>query len=178
MLAAARANVADPPKVMAERGVRMLKGASGMLTADVPLAFASLTDPTLKGGLLAATSSAAHEIDAFVAWFEQERLPTANASYAVGKDNLESRYRAEELIDLPVVQLLAIGERELAANEAAFIAAAAKVDAKRPALAVWKDVLANHPARGALVPAAQKAVDELQAFVVEKQLSRCRQASG
>ena len=170
LLAAARTNITAPPKVMAERGVRMLKGASGMLTADVPLAFANLPDPTLKGGLLAATSSAAHEIDTFVTWFEQERLPSANAPYAVGKDNLEARYRAEELIDLPADELLAIGERELAANDTAFIAAAAQVDKTRPALAVWKDVLANHPVRGALVAAAQKAVDELQAFVVAKQL--------
>ncbi len=129
-----------------------------------------LSDTTLKGGLLAATASAAREIDTFVTWFEQERLPTANAPYAVGKANLEARYRAEELIDLPADQLLAIGERELAANEAAFVAAAAQVDKTRPALAVWKEVLANHPVRGALVPAAQKAVDELQAFVVAKQL--------
>ncbi len=170
LLAAARANIVAPPKVMAERGVRMLKGASGMLTADVPLAFAGLTDATLKGGLLAATSSAAREIDTFVTWFEQERLPGANGSYAVGKHHLEARYRAEELIDLPAGQLLAIGERELAVQEAAFVAAAAVVDPTRPALAAWKDVLANHPARGALVPAAQQAVDELQAFVVEKQL--------
>ena len=63
-----------------------------------------------------------------------------------------------------------IGERELATNEAAFVAAAARVDPKRPALDVWADVLKNHPARGALVPAAQKAVDELQAFVVAKNL--------
>jgi len=170
LLAAARANLTAPPKVMAERGVRMLKGASGMLTADVPLAFADLSDTTLKGGLLAATASAAREIDTFVTWFEQERLPSANAPYAVGKANLEARYRAEELIDLPADQLLAIGERELAANEAAFVAAAAQVDKTRPALAVWKEVLANHPVRGALVPAAQKAVDELQAFVVARQL--------
>ncbi len=170
LLAAARANITAPPQVMAQRGVRMLKGASGMLTTDVPLAFAGLADTTLKGGLLAATSSAAREIDTFVSWFEQERLPNANGSYAVGKDHLEARYRAEELIDLPAGQLLAIGERELAVQEAAFVAAAAKVDPKRPALAVWKDVLANHPARGALVPAAQQAVDELQAFVVAKQL--------
>lgn len=170
LLAAARANLTAPPKVMAERGVRMLKGASGMLTADVPLAFASLTDTTLKGGLLAATSSAAREIDLFVAWFEQERLPAANASYAVGKDNLEARYRAEELIDLSAAQLLAIGERELAVQEKAFTGAAARVDKSRPALTVWRKVLANHPARGALVPAAQQAIDELQAFVVAKRL--------
>ena len=170
LLAAARANITAPAKVMAERGVRMLRGASGMLTADVPLAFASLSDVTLKGGLLAATTSAASEIDAFVRWFEAERLPGAAGRYEVGKAGLEARYQAEELIDLPIETLLAIGERELAVQDAAFIAAAGRVDARRPALAVWQDVLSNHPARGALVPAAQKAVDELQAFVVARQL--------
>ncbi len=170
LLQAARTNVASPPRVMAERGVRMLTGASGMLTTDVPLAFAALDDPTLKGGLLAATASAASEIDGFLRWFEQERLPSADAAFAVGKVGVEARYRAEELFDVPVETLLAIGERELAANEASFVAAAARVDPRRPALAVWKDVLANHPVRGALVAAAQKAVDELQAFVVEQQL--------
>lgn len=170
LLAAARANITAPPRVMAERGVRMLRGASAMLTADVPLAFAPLTDTTLKGGLLAATTSAASEIDAFVRWFEAERLPQAGAPFAVGKAGLEARYRAEELIDLPVETLVAIGERELAVQEAAFVQAAAAVDARRPALAVWQDVLRNHPARGALVPAAQQAVDALQAFVVEKGL--------
>lgn len=170
LLAAARANITAPPRVMAERGVRMLKGASGMLTTDVPLAFAGLTEPTLKGGLLAATTAAAAEIDAFVRWFEQERLPSADGAFAVGKANLEARYLAEELIDLPAGALLAIGERELAVNDAAFVAAAARVDSKRTALAVWADVLKDHPARGALVPAAQRAVDELQAFVVARQL--------
>lgn len=170
LLAAARTNITAPPRVMAERGVRMLRGASGMLTTDVPLAFASLTDTTLKGGLLAATTSAASEIDTFVRWFEAERLPQADAPFAVGKAGLEARYRAEELIDLPIETLVAIGERELAVQEAAFVQAASAVDARRPALAVWQDVLKNHPARGQLVPAAQQAVDALQAFVVEKGL--------
>ena len=86
-----------------------------------------------------------------MAWFEKEKLPAANGAFAVGRENLEARYRAEELIDVPAAQLLALGERELAANEAAFVAAAARVDPKRPALDVWADVLKNHPARGALV---------------------------
>jgi uncharacterized protein (DUF885 family) len=170
LLAAARTNLASPPKVMAERGVRMLRGASGMLTGDLPLAFAGLSDATLKADLTASATVAAGEIDAFVAWFEQEKLPSANGSFAVGRENLEARYRAEELIDVPAARLLALGERELATNEAAFVAAAARVDPTRPALEVWADVLKDHPARGALVPAAQKAVDELQAFVVSNNL--------
>jgi uncharacterized protein (DUF885 family) len=170
LLAAARTNIASPPQVMADRGARMLRGASGMLTGDLPLAFANLGDPTLGAELAASATAAAGEIDRFVAWFEQERLPSASGAFAVGRENLEARYRAEELIDVPAAQLLALGERELATNEAAFVAAAARVDPARPALAVWADVLKNHPVRGALVPAAQKAVDELQAFVVSKNL--------
>ena len=56
LLAAADANLADPPRVMAERGVRMFRGAAGMLRADVPLAFAGLDDAALKTSLVTATA--------------------------------------------------------------------------------------------------------------------------
>ena len=170
LLADARANLTNPPRVMAERGVRMLKGASVMLTADLTLAFAGVKDEKLKGDLASAGKTAAKSIDAFVTWFERNRLPVANGPFAVGRENLEARYRAEELIELPAAQLLAIGERELATKEAAFAAAAARADKSRAPLAVWAGVLNDHPKRGAVVAAAQKAVDELQAFVVSKQL--------
>ena len=170
LLAAAEANLTDPPKVMAERGVRMFRGASGMLRGDVPLAFAGLQDAALKAQLLQATTAAADAIDAFADRFERERLPKASGSFAVGRETLEARYRAEELIDLPAAQLLAIGERELARAEQEFIAAAARIDRQQHALAVWEAVLQDHPKRGALVPAAQQAVDALQAFVTSKGL--------
>jgi len=165
LLAAAEANLADPPRVMAERGVRMFRGAAGMLRHDVALAFAGLSDQTLKADLATATADAAAAIETFADRFERERLPTAAGAYAVGRETLEARYRAEELIDLPAPQLLAIGERELESAERAFIAAAAAIDPRRHALGVWEQILQDHPARGALVPAAQKAVDALQAFV-------------
>ena len=170
LLAAARANLTNPPRVMAERGVRMLTGAAAMLSDDLGVAFADLKDDKLKADLTTAGAAAAREIARFVTWFEKERLPRADGPFMVGTANLEARYRAEELIDLPVAALLAIGERELAAKEAAFTAAAARVDKTRPALAVWADVLKDHPARGEVVGAAQHAVEELQAFVVSRQL--------
>ena len=145
LLAAADANLTNPPRVMAERGVRMFRGAAGMLRSDVPLAFAGLQDAALKTALTASTTAAATAIDAFVARFERERLPTAAGAYAVGRETLEARYRAEELIDLPAPQLLAIGERELETAERAFIAAAATVDPRRHALAVWEEILAGPP---------------------------------
>jgi uncharacterized protein (DUF885 family) len=170
LLDAARTNLVNPPRVMTERGVRMLKGASAMLTADLRLAFADLKDASLKSALETAGASAAKAIETFVAGFEKDVLLIANGAFAVGRANLEARYRAEELIDLPAASLLAIGERELAKKEAAFAAAAARVDASKTPLAIWAGVLDDHPARGQVVAAAEQAVEELRAFVVDKQL--------
>jgi hypothetical protein len=169
LLDAARANITNPPRVMAERGVRMLKGASAMLAADLGLAFAGL-EPPRRSALLQAGGRAASAIDRFVAGFEKDVLPAAAGDYKVGAANLEARYRAEELIDLPASALAAIGERELAKKEAAFVAAAARADTAREPLAVWADVLADHPKRGEVVAAAQQAVDELTAFVASRRL--------
>jgi uncharacterized protein (DUF885 family) len=170
LLDAARANLANPPRVMAARGVGMLKGASAMMAGDLSLAFADLRDEQQKTDLAAAGVVAARSIDAFVAWFEKERLPKADGPFMVGRANLEARYQAEELIDVPAATLLQIGERELAAREAAFAGAAARVDKTRPPLAVWADVLKDHPARGQVVSAAVKAVEELKTFVLSKAL--------
>jgi uncharacterized protein (DUF885 family) len=172
LLAAARTNIVNPPRVMAERGLRMFRGASSMLGLDLSTAFAGVTDSRLRADLSAAGAAAAKAIDAYAAWFEKEQLPKANGSYVVGRANLEARYRAEELIDLPAATLLAIGERELVKNEAAFAAAAGRVDKSRTPLAVWADVLNVHPRQGQVVAAGQKAVEELQAFVAAKQLVR------
>ena len=46
------------------------------------------------------------------------------------------------------------------------------MDKSRAPLAVWADVLNDHPKQGQVVAAGQKAVDELQAFVAAKQLVR------
>jgi uncharacterized protein (DUF885 family) len=172
LLAAARTNIVNPPRVMAERGLRMFRGASSMLGLDLSTAFAGVTDSRLRADLSAAGAAAAKAIDAYAAWFEKEQLPKANGSYVVGRANLEARYRAEELIDLPAATLLTIGERELVKNEAAFAAAAGRVDKSRTPLAVWADVLNDHPRQGQVVAAGQKAVEELQAFVAAKQLVR------
>ena len=78
---------------------------------------------------------------------------------------------AEELIDLPVSNLLAIGMRELSREQAMFRDKAKDIDPSRDALAVWRDVRQDHPKPGELVGAAQAAVDELQRFVIERDLA-------
>ena len=170
LLATARANIAIPPRVFVDRAAAMFHGASDLIAHDLPLAFAEVRDPALQKALSAAAGDARRAIDAYTTDLETTVARAATGNYAIGTANVEARYRAEELIDIPAPALLAIGQRELAKAQAEFTAAAALVAPGRPVLDVWRDVLNDHPKQGEVVAAAQKTVDQLFAFIRERRL--------
>ena len=170
LLAAARANVKAPPAVFVERAIAMLGGAEDLLGHDLELAFANSRDAALRSSLVRAAVVARQELATYRHELETHGLATATGSFVVGTANVEARYRAEELIDLPAATLLKIGERELAAKQAEFTATAARIDAARAPLEVWRVVQDDHPARGQLVPAARAVVAELFAFIDARHL--------
>jgi uncharacterized protein (DUF885 family) len=173
LLASARENLKDPPRVFVERAIVMFRGAADLVAHDLSLAFAEVADPSLQDALKSAAGDARRAIDDYAAELESQVLPNATDSYAIGTANVEARYRAEELIDTPSPSLLAIGERELGKAQADFTATAARVDPGRPGRSpvdVWREVLDDHPRRGELAAAAQQTVDELFAFIRQRRL--------
>ena len=168
----ARQNVRAPPRVFVERALAMLAGVRALLEHDLALGFAGSLDTPAGRELAAAAQRALAPLEGYRAWLAGEGLAQATGRFATGTAAVEARYRAEELIDLPAAALLKIGTRELARTQAAFAATAARLDAARPAAAVWEEVEARHPARGELVPAAQRLVDELFEFIRARDLVR------
>jgi len=114
LLQAARTNIVNPPRIFAERGLGMMKNASTMLGADLDLAFSAERGTPLMDSLRTAADAARREIDAYTTWFQQTVLPTATGDWRVGADAVARRYRSEELIDVPLADLAALGERERA----------------------------------------------------------------
>jgi len=170
-LQAARTNIVNPPRIFAERGLGMMRGASTMLTTDVPVAFAGEKGTPLMDSLLSAAAVAAREIDAYTADFEKTVLPTANGEWKVGGDAVARRYRAEELIDVPLADLAALGERELKSAQERFRAAALRLAPGADPQATWLTIRRDHPRRGDVVAAAQAIVDSLTRFVATKNLA-------
>lgn len=167
-LTVARDNLDNPPRLLAERGAVMMRGAVEMLGRDLDLAFAPDSSVALRDSLRRAADAAIPVISAFVTWLEQDLIPRATGDVAIGADNIGRRYRAEDLIDTPLDTMLAIGERELAASQAEFRAAATRLAPGRDPLAVWREVRRNHPAPGGVVAATRAIVDSLAAFVAAK----------
>lgn len=98
-----------------------------MLANDVELAFVKEQGTSLMDSLQRALGVARPQLDSFVVWMEEDLLPRATGDITTGADAVSRRYRAEELIDLPLDTLVAIGERELKQSQLDFRAAAARL---------------------------------------------------
>lgn len=165
---AAQTNIANPPKLLAERGRAMMNGAIDMLGRDLDLAFANDSNVALRDSLRQAADAAIPHLKRFVGWLEHDVIPQANGEIAIGAENIARRYRGEDMIDQPLETLVAIGERELKVSQEEFRAAAARLAPGRDPLTVWREVRKEHPQPGGVVAATQQTVDSLTAFVERK----------
>ena len=146
----------------------MMRGAADMLAHDLPAAFAAQAGTPVMDSLTKAATAARREIEGYVSWLEHDVVPRATGAFAVGGENVARRYSAEELIDLPLDTLLAIGDRELVRSQEEFRAAAARFAPGRDPQEAWAEVRRDHPARGEVVAATQRIVDSLTAFVISR----------
>ena len=170
-LTAARTNIVNPPKLFAERGVVMMRGASGMIDKDVMLAFGADRTTPLGDSLARALAVAKPLIDAYATYLEREVIPTATGDFVIGAAAVARRYASEELMSMPLATMVQLGERELVAKQQAFKEAARRLSPDKSAAEVWLTVRRNHPKRGDVVAAAQRTVDSLTAFVRAKGLA-------
>ncbi len=168
LLAAARANIANPPRIFAERGATFMRGASSMLGRDLDLAFAGAGTPALRDSLRRAADRAIPLIDAYASYLETEVIPSATGDFTIGGANVARRYRAEELVDAPLSALVSLGERELAREQAAFRAAAERLAPGKEAQATWLVVRRDHPRLGGVVAATRVITDSLTRFVKDR----------
>jgi Bacterial protein of unknown function (DUF885) len=171
LLDAARTNITNPPLLFAQRGLGMMRGAAAMLGADLPLAFASENGTPLMDSLMRAAAVATPLITAYADFLETDVMPKATGDFRIGADAVARRYRGEELIDQPLTELIAIGERELAVYQSQFRAAAARLAPGTDPQAVWREIRRDHPTRGNVVAATQQLVDSLTAFVIARGLA-------
>ena len=168
LLAAARANIKNPPQLFAQRGAAAMRGAADMLGKDLDLAFAAEPSKALRDSLRRAADTAIPLVNAYATYLEKDVIPTASGDFTIGAASLARRYLAEEMIDTPLDKLVAIGERELLASQAEFRAAANKLAPGKDPQTTWLAVRKNHPPLGGVVAATRKIVDSLTAFVVSK----------
>lgn len=173
VFAAARANLKVPPKEFTDLAIRMAKGSVGFFEGSVATwaGGAAAGDETLLAEFArtnAATISAARD---FAAWLEADLKPRSTGAYAIGASAFLAKMRHEEMVEIPLPELLAKGEAQLARDYAAFVATARQIDPSRTPHQVMQRLSDDHPTAADLIPSVRRSIEEARQYLVDKQIA-------
>ena len=172
MFEALRANVENPPKEFTDLAIQMGQGSIGFFQHTVRdwAKGAAGNDAELLREFNAADDKVVKEITETVDWLKQDLLPRSHGKYALGADAFAKKLLYEELVDIPLDRLLAIGEANLKRDHEAFYAVAAKIDPTKTPAEVMKTLENDHPTVDDLIPSARRTIEKCRQFLIDRNI--------
>ena len=170
LLAEARKNLSNPPEIFTKIAIEQIDGNQGFFKNDLPLAFTDVTDAALVAEFKAANAAVIAALGEYKAWLQKDVLPKSKGSFALGAATYTQLLAANEMVEMPLDQLLAVAEADRKKNEDALVETAKLIDPKLSVEDALKKVEADHPPAAALLKTTQDALDALRQFIVDKKI--------
>jgi uncharacterized protein (DUF885 family) len=170
VLSAARANLRNPPKIYTEIAIEQAPGIISFFQNDVPLAFKSVADPKLLAEFRAANDGVIKALQEYLVYLKNDVLPRSNGDFRMGAQTYTRKLLLEEMVDIPLDRLLAIGYADLRANQNRYRETAALIDKTKTPQQMLAAAQKDHPAPDKLLDAFRNTLVGLRDFVISHKL--------
>src|SRR5580698_7967360 len=120
LLAAARVNLKNPPRIYTEIAIEQLPDIVTFFQHDVPQAFADAQDPALKAEFAQTNAAVISALNDYLNWLKSDLLSRSNGDFRIGADVFQKKLLYDEMVDLPLDKLLEIGWADLRKNQEHF----------------------------------------------------------
>lgn len=172
IMAAMKANVVNPPKEFTDLAVRIAGGSVGFFKNDVAVwaKGAAGSDSAELREFTAANDSAAAALDDAAKWLKSDLLPRSKGSYAIGEKAFADKLLFDEMTDIPLDRLLALGEANLKKDHDAFVATAQQVAPGKTPAEAMATLESDHPSADSLIASARETVDGIRQFLIDRQI--------
>lgn len=166
------ANVSNPPREFTDLAVRMASGSVGFFRTTVAewARAAAGKDRFLLARFEKANRAAARAVERAARWLKQDLLPRSKGTYAIGAENFSKKLLYDELVDLPLDRILAIGEANLERDYQAFVETAARIAPGKPPAEVMRSISDEHPGEQDLIPSARRTLSGIRRFVIDRRI--------
>ena len=169
LLAEARLNLDNPPRVYTETAVAQAAGSVAFFERVVPQMFeragGSQLDAARRAEFHEANAQAAAALRSFQAWLADDLLPRSNGDFALGAENFRKKLLYEEMVETPLPALLREGEQQLRETQDQMRAVAEEIAPGRGVQAALQLLAREHPTADGLVGEARAELDRIRAFV-------------
>jgi len=173
----ARKNLDNPPKISTEIAIDQLDGSRGFFQTAVAAAFPEVKDAALVAEFKTANDAVMAALADYKKWLQTDLLKRSNGDFAIGNEVYAKKLAADEMIELPLDELLQIAEQDLRKNQAAFAETAKKIDPARTPMEVLARVQADHPPASKLLSVTQAELDSLGRFMADHHIVTVPQAA-
>jgi uncharacterized protein (DUF885 family) len=170
VLAEARANLKNPPRIFTEIAIEQMPGNISFFENDVPLAFKAATDPKLLSDFHAANNAVIASLKDYEQWMMKDLLPRSQGDFRLGPSTYAKKLEYEEMVDIPLDRLLAIGYDDLRTNQRRFAETAARIDPIKTPQQILAEMEKDHPPADKLLDAFRDTLGGLTKFIEEHKI--------
>ncbi len=165
-----RANLKNPPKVYTEIALEQLPGITNFFADDVPKAFNKVTDVKLLAEFKQVNAAVITALKDYEKWLRTDLLPRSKGDFKIGPESYAKKLRYEEMVDIPLDRLLAVGYENLHANQKAFRDVAQKIDPKKAPQEILEELQKDHPTPAKLLDSFRDVNTKLRAFILARKI--------
>lgn len=169
LLRTAKKNLTNPPRVYTQLAIRYMQGAT-LLFREAPQEFLDVKDISLLNDLESANQKVLDELDRFLVYLEEDLLPRSNGNFAVGESGIQAIIDAEEMIDVPVKEILKRLYDDLTRTELEIAGLSHQIDPNSTNEELLNRIQANHPSREDLLSTMRAELVKMRAYLVERDL--------
>jgi uncharacterized protein (DUF885 family) len=171
IMAAARANLAEAlPRPEIETAIEEANGSVDFLAKDLVDALKEVKDEGLMSKFRTANSRAIEELQGYVKYLKEKKLPKANDNYALGRENYAKLIQYGEMISASPDEVLEIGMKELKRKQEVFAEAARQIDPDKKPIEVFKAIQKDHPTEKSLIPDTARDLEMIRRFLIDHKI--------
>ncbi len=167
LLAAARANLKNPPHILTEIGIEETEGALEFCETLVPQISNEIKPPQK---LQRAVKRARLALRDFLTFLQEDLMLTSTGRLGIGLKDYSKILKYEHMLPYTVAQVVAMGERIFQETERELETWAKKIDKQKSWREIVDDARTDFPARHRLLSAYRHEVKRLREFVREHDL--------
>jgi uncharacterized protein (DUF885 family) len=165
LLAAARVNLQNPPRIFTVIAIEQLPDIVSFFEHDVPQAFTDAEDPVLKAEFAQSNAAVVSALNDYLNWLKTDLSPRSNGDFRIGADAFQKKLLYDEMVDLPLDKLLAIGWADLRKNQEHFKEVAHQLEPNKDPRAVLEELGRDHPAPDELLDSFRATFTSLVGFI-------------
>ncbi len=162
---AARANLKNPPKIYTQIALQQVQGITRFFEQDVPAAFKDVKDRKLLDEFKQSNDAVIGSLNAYQQWLREDLLPRSNGDFRIGAENYRKKLLYDEMVDVPLDELLKLGYADLHRNQQWLKETASRIDPGKSPEQVLAEFQKNYPPPDKLLQTVRDMFGDLRAFI-------------